>query len=258
LPATPHFIELGWIQPDWPAPASVLALSTTRSGGCSLSPYDSFNLGHHVGDADDSVAGNRALLAEALPAGCSVPWLTQVHGVGVVEAGEGLPCPEADAVWSSRSGVACPILTADCLPVLFCSTSGVVVAAAHAGWRGLLAGVLESTVAAMGVDRSQLLAWLGPAIGPGAFEVGSEVRAAFLDAAQPGQQDLLAGCFIANPQGADHYFGDLYALARIRLAAIGVTNIYGGGLCTFSDPARFFSYRRDGQTGRMASLILLR
>ncbi len=253
MPATPHFIE-----PDWPAPDRVLALSTTRSGGCSLSPYDSFNLGHHAGDADDAVAGNRALLAQALPQGCSIPWLTQVHGVGVVEAGEGAPCPEADAVWSGRSGVACPILTADCLPVLFCSTSGEVVAAAHAGWRGLLAGVLESTVAAMGVDCSQLLAWLGPAIGPAAFEVGSEVRAAFLDAAQPGQQNLLASCFIANPQGADHYFGDLYALARIRLAAIGVTNIYGGGLCTFSDPARFFSYRRDGQTGRMASLILLR
>ena len=253
MPATPHFIK-----PDWPAPASVLALSTTRSGGCSLPPYDSFNLGHHVGDANDSVAGNRALLAQALPQGCSIPWLTQVHGVGVVEAGEGRPYPEADAVWSGRSGVACPILTADCLPVLFCATPGDVVAAAHAGWRGLLAGVLESTVAAMGVDCGQLLAWLGPAIGPGAFEVGPEVRAAFLDAAQPGQQDLLTACFISNPQGPDHYFADLYALARIRLAAIGVTNIYGGGLCTFSDPAHFFSYRRDGQTGRMASVVLLR
>ena len=258
MPAIPHFIELGWIEPDWPAPAGVLALSTTRAGGCSLSPYDSFNLGHYVGDADDAVAGNRALLAQALPQGCSIPWLTQVHGVGVVEAGEGRPYPEADAVWSDRSGVACPILTADCLPVLLCSAAGDVVAAAHAGWRGLLAGVLESTVAAMGVDGGQLLAWLGPAIGPGAFEVGAEVRAAFLDAAQPGQQGLLAACFISNPHGPDHYFADLYALARIRLAAVGVSNIYGGGLCTYSDPQRFFSYRRDGQTGRMASVILLR
>lgn len=253
MPAIPHFIE-----PDWPAPDNVLALSTIRSGGCSRPPYDSFNLGHHVGDADDSVAGNRALLAAALPAGCKVPWLTQVHGIGVVEAGESGPCPEADAVWSRRSSMVCPILTADCLPVLFCSTAGDVVAAAHAGWRGLLAGVLESTVAAMGVNSAQLLAWLGPAIGPQAFEVGPEVRAAFMSAAEPGQQDFLARFFTANPHSPDHYFADLYALARARLKAIGISSIYGGGLCTFSDPQRFFSYRRDGQTGRMASLILLR
>jgi YfiH family protein len=253
LPATPLFIE-----PDWPAPAGVLALSTTRQGGCSAAPYQSLNLGHHVADSADAVLANRQRLATALPQGVELSWLAQVHGTTVIEAGRGGTNPEADAQWTRRSRVACTVLTADCLPVLLCSTSGDVVAAAHAGWRGLLGGVLEATVAAMNAAPEQLLAWLGPAIGPAAFAVGPEVRAAFLAAAEPAQQAAIAACFTANAQHRGHYFADLYALARARLEALEVTHVFGGGWCTYNDPERFFSYRRDGQTGRMASLILLR
>ena len=253
MPATPRFIE-----PDWPAPAGVLALSTTRQGGCSAAPYHSLNLGHHVADGADAVRANRQRLADALPRGVELSWLSQVHGTTVIDAGRGGTHPVADAQWSRRSQVACTILTADCLPVLLCSTSGDVVAAAHAGWRGLLAGVLETTVTAMNATPDQLLAWLGPAIGPTAFEVGPEVRQAFLAAAHLTEQSATAACFIGNPQRPGHWFADLYALARVRLAAVGVTRVFGGSWCTYSDPEHFFSYRRDGQTGRMASVILLR
>ena len=253
MPVTPPFIE-----PDWPAPANVLALCTTRSGGCSAAPYESLNLAHHVGDSDSAVAANRGILASALPGGVEFFWLTQIHGTGVIEARQGGLYPEADAQWSRSPGAACAVLTADCLPVLLCSASGDVVAAAHAGWRGLLAGVLESTVGAMDTNPTEVLAWLGPAIGPAAFEVGPEVREAFLAAANPSEAPAIAACFAPNPERPDHCFADLYALARIRLGALGVTRIFGGGLCTYSDAERFYSYRRDGQTGRMASLILLR
>jgi len=250
LPPTSRFIE-----PDWPAPPNVFALSTTRTGGASPVPYSSLNLAHHVGDVDALVARNRRVLSAALPDTSLVHWLSQVHGVQVVEADPDSQYAQADAAWSSAAGIACAVLTADCLPVLFCSASGDRVAAAHAGWRGLLGGVLEATVCALDTDPCQLLAWLGPAIGPGAFEVGTEVRDAFL-AAQPATE--AAACFIPNPERAGHYFADLYALARLRLEGAGVTRVFGGGLCTFSDARRFFSYRRDGQTGRMASLVLLR
>jgi YfiH family protein len=236
----------------------VLALCTTRRGGCSAAPYESFNLAHHVGDSARAVAGNRDMLASALPPGVAVSWLSQVHGTAVVEAGQGGPYPLADAQWSRRPGAACAVLTADCLPVLLCSVAGDVVAAAHAGWRGLLAGVLEATVVAMNTSPDLVLAWLGPAIGPAAFEVGPEVRAEFLAAANPSGQSAVAACFRPNPERPDHCYADLYALARVRLAALGVTRIFGGGLCTYGDAERFYSYRRDGQTGRMASLILLR
>lgn len=236
----------------------MLALATTRQGGHSAAPYAGFNLGDHVGDEGGAVAANRQLLADALPPAASVSWLAQVHGTTVVEAGQPGPPPLADAQWSRTKGIACAVLTADCLPVLLCSAAGDVVAAAHAGWRGLLAGVLEATVAAMGTQPASVLAWLGPAIGPAAFEVGEEVREGFLAAATPLEVSAITACFVPVPARPGHYLADLFALARARLARAGVTNVYGGNWCTHSDSERFYSYRRDGQTGRMASVILLR
>ena len=236
-----------WLTPDWPAPVWVKACITTRSGGISSAPFDSFNLGAHVDDDPVAVTKNRQRLISQL--GCKPAWLRQVHGVAVVpaEPGEVL---EADASWSATPGVACTVMTADCLPVLFCDRAGSRVAAAHAGWRGLAGGVLEATLDALAVAPEDVLAWLGPAIGPHAFEVGAEVREAFM-ATHP----QAAEAFVAsvNP---DRYMADIYQLARIRLAARGVTAVYGGGFCTYSDP-RFYSYRRAAQTGRFASLIWL-
>ena len=249
--------KIPFISPDWPAPASVFALCTTREGGVSPPPYDSFNIAHHVGDEPRAVAANRSLLAADLPPGNRVQWLEQVHGVQVVQAPvvQGDACPVADAAWTAVPGVACTVMTADCLPVLFCSIDGARVAAAHAGWRGLHAGVLEATVRAMGVDAGRLMAWLGPAIGPDAFEVGPEVREAFLAWADGSPR--VAACFASSGRPG-HYLADLYALARYRLDALGITQVYGGNYCTFSDSDRFYSYRRDGQTGRMASLVMIR
>ncbi|HEY5790046.1 MAG TPA: peptidoglycan editing factor PgeF, partial [Gammaproteobacteria bacterium] len=216
------------------------------SGG----PFAGLNLGDHVGDAAAAVAANRALLAAALAGAGPLLWLEQVHGTRVVHADDWQPGCRADAAWSDRPGSACVVLTADCLPVLFCDRAGTRVAAAHAGWRGLAGGVLEATLQALGVAPADLLAWLGPAIGPAAYEVGAEVRAAFVDA-DPGA----AGAFVATRPG--HWHADLYALARRRLARAGVAALHGGGLCTHSEPARFYSYRRDGSTGRMATLAWL-
>jgi YfiH family protein len=241
-----------WFVPDWPAPASVHSLVTTRAGGVSRGAYASLNLGAHVGDDESAVRENRARLRAQL--GSGPYWLEQVHGVAVVEAkpasADAAPV-QADAALAREAGAVCAVLTADCLPVLFCDTAGSVVAAAHAGWRGLLAGVLEQTLEAMGVPGGEVLAYLGPAIGPQAFEVGDEVRAAFLARAPE------AACAFTPGLAAGKWYADLYTLARQRLAGAGVARIFGGGLCTFSDPARFFSYRRDGVCGRMASLIWL-
>lgn len=247
---------LRFIEPDWPAPPNVLALCTTRAGGTSRPPWASLNLGDHVGDDPGAVAANRALLYRALPAGTRVQWLSQVHGVEAVEAGTRDELPVADASWSRRAGLACAVLTADCLPVLFCSRAGDRVAAAHAGWRGLLQGVLARTVAAMDTDPRQLLAWLGPAIGPAAFEVGPEVREAFLAGAPAGARAAVADCFKLSGSRPDHWLADLYALARLRLQGLGVGSVSGGHFCTYSDPERFYSFRRDGATGRMASLVM--
>ena len=233
--------------PDWPAPAHVRALQTLRTGGCSPAPWASFNLGDHVGDEPARVATNRAELRRQLPA--EPLWLRQVHGTAVVDAGHVLQAATADASFSVEQGKVCAVMTADCLPVLFCDRAGTVVAAAHAGWRGLLDGILEGTIAAMQRPPADLLAWFGPAIGPGRFEVGSEVRAAFV-----ARDAHAAGCF--RPHG-DKWLADIYSLARQRLQAAGVTNIHGGGHCTVSDAERYFSYRRDGVTGRMATLIWL-
>jgi len=250
--------QLSLITPVWRAPAKVLALTTTRLGGHSQAPFDSLNLGDHVGDTAGSVAANRQRLAATLPPGTTLSWLAQVHGTTVVEAAAGTDAPEADAQWTRAPGVACAVLTADCLPVLFCDRRGDVVAAAHAGWRGLQAGVLEATVAAMNTDPAEILAWLGPAIGPRAFEVGREVRDAFLGAAGPGLSADTAACFRACPDRPGKWLADLYGLARIRLAVLGVNRVSGGQWCTYSEDRRFFSHRRDGSTGRMACLILLR
>ena len=239
-----------WIVPDWSAPANVRALVTTRRGGVSVGPYSSLNLGTHVGDDPLAVAENRRRLGEQLPA--SPLWLDQRHGVAVVDAARCPPAsvPPADAALARRPATVCAVLTADCLPILLCDRRGSVVAAAHAGWRGLRAGVIEETVGAMAVAGSELLAYLGPAIGRQAFEVGDEVRNAFVA--------VDAGAVVAFVAlGEGKWLADLYSLAHQRLAALGVTEIYGGAYCTAQDEELFFSYRRDGVCGRMASLIWL-
>ncbi len=241
------------IVPDWPAPGRVRALVTTRAGGVSAAPYDSFNLAAHVGDEAAAVDENRARLRHMLPA--EPVWLNQEHGTAVVHAEEITRQARPDAVCAdasvtSQPSVVCAVLTADCLPVLFCDDAAMAVGAAHAGWRGLAAGVLEASVANLGVPPHTVLAWLGPAIGPAAFQVGSEVREAFLRA-DPGA----AVAFLSD--GPGRWMADLFALARMRLTRAGVVRIYGGGQCTHADAKRFYSYRRDGQTGRFASLIWL-
>ncbi|MBB2495418.1 peptidoglycan editing factor PgeF [Aquipseudomonas ullengensis] len=236
-----------WLTPDWPAPANVRACVTTRAGGVSLAPFDSLNLGDHVEDDLQAVSANRLLLISQLR--CQPAWLRQVHGIAVAEANPALVA-EADASWSATPGIASAVLTADCLPALFCDRAGTRVAAAHAGWRGLAGGVLEATLDALALPPEQVLVWLGPAIGPAAFEVGAEVREAFVSSHADAEQAF-------RPSANDGKFmADIYALARIRLAARGVTAVYGGGYCTVSDP-RFFSYRRASRTGRFASLVWL-
>ena len=269
-----------WIVPDWPAPANVRGLVTTRSGGVSAAPFDSMNLGTQVGDLMAHVIENRARLSTLLPA--RPCWLRQVHGVRVLDAFDSVAAgaddaPEADACVARAPRQVCAVLIADCLPVLLCDRAGSVVAAAHAGWRGLSNGVLERTVAAMGCAPGELLAWLGPAIGPAAFEVGRDVLAAFTasDAGAgvcfraqnihengqihengrvpgdgPVQPDSAAG-LRAEPK----WLADLFALARRRLTRAGVHAVFGGGLCTHADARRFFSHRRDRRTGRQAALV---
>jgi len=234
-----------WLIPDWPAPARVKACVTTRAGGVSLAPFDSLNLGNHVDDDPLAVAENRRRLTDRFA--MRPAWLQQVHGIEVVEA-DPAQVMTADASWTATPGIACTAMTADCLPVLFCNSAGTRVAAAHAGWRGLVSGVLEATLDSLAVPADEVLAWLGPAIGPQAFEVGAEVREAFV-AVQP----EAAKAFVPSPN-AGKFLADIYALARLRLAARGVTAVYGGGWCTVSDP-RFFSYRRNPRTGRFASLV---
>ncbi len=240
-----------FLRPHWAAPAHVHALSTTRQGGVSQPPYASFNLGAHVGDDPAAVAANRALLRQQLPA--EPAWLNQVHGIHVVDAASVAGTPvDADASFSRTPGVVCAVMTADCLPVLFTDRAGSVVAAAHAGWRGLLAGVLEATLSAMACPAHEVLAWCGPAISRDAFEVGSEVRAAFV-----AHNPAAAAAFSPLPDGK--WLADLPGLARQRLLAAGVPDnqCVDSELCTVIEREQFFSYRRDGCTGRMASLIWL-
>lgn len=242
--------------PDWDAPANVHAAVTTRAGGVSAAPWDSLNLGTHVGDEPGHVQANRERLLRALQgiSPCDTPqWLNQVHGTHVVEAEPDATrrtshVPDADAVTTTLPGIPCVVMTADCLPVFFCDREGSRVAVAHAGWRGLCDGVLEATLRQF-PEPATVLVWLGPAIGPESFEVGDEVRTAFV-----AQDAAATSAFVPSP-GPGRWLADIYALARLRLRKAGVLSIQGGGLCTVRDPGRFYSYRRDGQTGRMASVI---
>ncbi|WP_372740196.1 peptidoglycan editing factor PgeF [Neptunomonas sp.] len=232
------------IKPCWGAPGQIQVVSTTRFGGVSLAPYDALNLGDHVGDQPSAVALNRSRLLNEVGVQ-HAQWLTQVHGSGCIEAQPDGLIHEADACWTDQAGLACVIMTADCLPVVF--TDGNKVAAAHAGWRGLANGVLETTLAQF--SGAEVYVWLGPAIGPDAFEVGEEVRQQFCDHLPSSVE-----CF--RPSGnKSKWLADLYQLARLRLLRAGVQHISGGTYCTYSDAARFFSYRREQQTGRMATLI---
>ena len=236
-----------WLTPDWPAPANVRACVTTRDGGVSLPPFEGLNLGDHVADDPQAVQHNRQALTACL--GCRPAWLSQVHGIRVVEA-DPASVEQADASWTDKPGIASAVLTADCLPALFCDRAGTRVAAAHAGWRGLAGGVLEATLDALAIAPGEVLVWLGPAIGPEAFEVGPEVR------------DTFIGCHAENAaafrpsRNSGRYMADIYQLARTHLAARGVEAVFGGGFCTVTDP-RFYSYRRSARTGRFASLVWL-
>ncbi|MEQ6341317.1 MAG: peptidoglycan editing factor PgeF [Gammaproteobacteria bacterium] len=234
--------------PDWPAPPRVRAFTTTRQGGVSPAPYASLNLGGHVGDAPQAVAANRTQVVRQLGLPGMPLWLNQVHGITVVDAAHAAPGCAADASFTREPGVVCAVLTADCLPLLLCDKAGSTVAAVHAGWRGLAAGVIEVTLAAMQVPPEDLMVWLGPAIGPHAFEVGSEVREAFTS-----HDSAAAEAF--HPSSAGCWLADIYQLARQRLARQGVTAVYGGERCTYTEAQHFYSYRRDDVTGRMASLI---
>ncbi|AJP48310.1 hypothetical protein PG1C_07215 [Rugosibacter aromaticivorans] len=239
------------IIPDWPAPAGVHALVTTRQGGASTGPWVSFNLASHVGDDAAAVSANRAQLRRSLPA--DPPWLMQVHGTRCVDAALAPSGIEADASFTRQRGVVCAVLTADCLPVLLCDDDASVVSAVHAGWRGLADGVIETSVAAIQTPGERLMAWLGPAIGPTAFEVGAEVRDVFL------AQDMQAA-HAFTPVATDKWLCDIYLLARQRLQALNIRRITSAdfpGYCTVRDIDRFYSFRRDGITGRMASCIWL-
>lgn len=236
----------GWIVPDWAAPPAVRALVTTRAGGVSRGAYATLNLAAHVGDDAGAVARNRALLRAHLPG--DPAWLEQVHGAAVVDAEAGRALPRADGAVARAPRRVCAVLTADCLPVLLAHRGGAAVGIAHAGWRGLVAGVIEATLARMEVAPREVVAWLGPGIGPRAYEVGRDVYDAFC-ARDPG----LAAAF--EPAGEDRYRADLCAAARHLLGAAGVQGVSGGGFCTYTDAARFFSYRRARATGRSASLI---
>ena len=240
--------ESQFIFPDWPAPKNIRAAVTTRLNGVSQVPYASFNLASHVGDDLTAVHENRTHLRTALALPAEPLWLKQVHGITVVDAAQGGVEPEADGAFCSQPGVVCAVLTADCLPILICNWQGTKVAALHAGWRGLAGGVIEAGVKALSESGNELLAWLGPAIGPEKFEVGAEVRSAFLQ-----YDPHAASAFRATRDGK--YLADIYMLARQRLQKLGLAAVYDGGFCTVTDAARFFSYRRDGVTGRMATLI---
>jgi len=241
-------MAIDMIKADWPAPHGIVAGTTTRVGGVSADAYSSLNLAAHVGDVPESVAENRRRFI----AHCRLPaeplWLTQVHGTQIAVDPDPGSQPVADAILSTAAEIVCVVMTADCLPVLLVSTDGAELAAAHAGWRGLSDGVLESTVASFSNSPTDILAWLGPAISQENFEVGDEVREVFLS-----HDEAASACFIRNARG--RWQADLYHLARQRLAAAGVQRIYGGQDCTYADSERFFSYRRDGECGRMASFV---
>jgi len=241
-----------FVKAKWQAPDHVQALTTTRVGGVSQGAYKGLNLGDHVSDTAEHVQANRTLLSTELDLTRHPQWLTQVHGIEVVKAKDDAVCRQADACWTDEPGLACVVMTADCLPVFFSNAEGSQVAVAHAGWRGLLAGVLEETLLVFD-NVSELHVWFGPAIGPNAFEVGPEVKNLFCDH-DPGAESA----FSESAEDTNKYLADLYALARLRLSKAGVKNISSCELCTYTDEENFYSYRRDGETGRLASLIWIK
>ena len=243
---TPH---PDWIVPRWSAPPNVQALITTRAGGVSQGPYAGCNLGLRTGDDPRAISDNRARLEALLPQ--PPRWLRQVHGAAVVEAEAVTDAPEADAAVARRAGTVCGVLVADCIPVLLADRAGTIVAVAHAGWRGLAAGVIANTVARMAVAPREIVAYLGPGIGPAAFEVGADVRDAFVS-----RDSRAQAAFVPHAPGK--WLADLFLLARQSLQHAGVEDVHGGGFCTYSDPARFFSYRRERTTGRMAAVIWMK
>ncbi|HET9445527.1 MAG TPA: peptidoglycan editing factor PgeF [Steroidobacteraceae bacterium] len=242
---------LDLIEADWPAPPNVRAVATTRAGGVSVGEFASLNLGSHVGDDAQAVSENRLRLRTALELPRDPAWLNQVHGNVVVEAAAHDAPPTADASFSRSPGQACVVLTADCLPVLLCDRDGTRVAAAHAGWRGLVGGVVETALRAMAVPSSRVIAWLGPAIEKDMFEVGPEVREQFVERSADN-----ARSFVQNARG--RWQADLYDLARRELARLGVAQVFGGGFRCYADRDRFYSFRRDGKTGRMATLVWMK
>ena len=237
---------MNWIKPDWPAAKNIHAAVTLRTGGLSKGTFSSLNPALHVNDKIENVRANRKAIKEMLNLPGAPVWLEQVHGNRVIKAGQVTQVEQADASYSEQAGVVCAVMTADCLPVLLATTEGDKIAAIHAGWRGLLAGVIRHTVNAL--DATNIIAWLGPAIGPDCFEVGSEVKNAFVE-----QSANFSDGFKQINQ--NKYLADIYRLATIELSSMGVTQVYGGGFCTVTDKQRFYSYRRDGETGRMATLI---
>jgi len=240
----------GIIRPHWPAPANVHALATLRTGGYSRGPHASFNLAAHTEDDPEDVRKNRDLLREYFNLPSEPVWLQQVHSNRIVEAGSGAGETEADGSWTATVGPVCAVMTADCLPVLICNRNGSKVAAAHAGWRGLHAGVITNVVNMLESDPAELLVWLGPAIGPQAFEVGAEVLRLFAESNSEN-----ASAFKQTDD--EHWLCDLYQLARVELSGLGIRSVFGGDECTYTDQQRFYSYRRDRITGRMASIIWL-
>lgn len=238
--------KLNWIEADWPVDPGIRAISTYRTGGVSQTPYDTLNFGQHVGDDPDTVRANRKALQEHLNLPSEPVWLDQVHGRHVINAADPTATRTADAAYTEVPGVVCAVMTADCLPVLLYSPESRKIAAVHAGWKGLAGGVIDATVTAMA--ESRLLAWLGPCIGPEAFEVGGEVRQTFIDQSQQFEAGFVSG-------GQDKWLADLSLLAKIALGKLGIDQVYGGGWCTYKQTEHFFSYRRDRTTGRMATLI---
>lgn len=243
-----------WIVPDWPAPKNVNTLFTTRNSGVSSGKNDAYatlNLGSHVNDSLSDVQKNRAILSQYLPA--TPKWLEQVHGATIHCLDNEPTSLQGDAALSRTAGTVCAVMVADCLPVFLCDKAGTTVAVVHAGWRGLAAGIIEKTVAEMGQDQAEIMAWLGPAIGPDCFEVGEDVRDVFVN-----HNNQSSAAFVPQQgESSDKWRADIFQLARLRLLNAGVSAVFGGGVCTYSDPSRFFSYRRDGETGRMAALIWL-
>ncbi len=239
-----------WITPDWPAPSNIRAITTTRNGGFSHRPYDSMNISSYVGDDPKAVQKNREYLQSTLNTPSQPQWLEQVHGTLAVNAAHITEPVKADACYSNEKNIVCTIQTADCLPVLLCNKTGTTVAAIHAGWRGLADGIIEETIKAMACRGNELIAWLGPAIGPKAFESGDDVRNAFI-----AHDEQAKTAFIRQANGL--WLADIYKLAQQRLAGQGVTACYGGNFCTYHDKERFYSFRRDQTTGRMATLIWL-